>query len=40
MTDPVPKLEDEQPIIHHYVLVLIVEVLTLMALWWFSRFFR
>ena len=40
MTDPAPKLEDEQPIAHHYVFVLIVEVLTLSALWLLSRAFR
>ena len=40
MTDPASRLEDEQPITHHYILVLVVEVLTLTALWWFSRMFR
>ena len=37
MTQPVEKFEDEQPISHHYVFVLIVEVVTLTALWLFSR---
>ena len=40
MTDPAPKLEDEQPIVHHYVLVLVVEVLTLTTLYLLSRVFR
>jgi hypothetical protein len=40
VTDPAPKLEDEQPIAHHYVLVLVVEALVLTALWLFSRFYR
>ena len=40
MTDPAPKLEDEQPIAHHYAFVLIVEALVLTALWFFARFYR
>ena len=40
MTEPASKLEDEQPIAHHYMFVLIVEALTLTALWFFSRFYR
>jgi hypothetical protein len=31
---------DEQPIRHHYVLVLVVEVLTLTALWFLARWYR
>ena len=38
--DQAPKLEDERPIAHHYVLVLVVEVLTLATLYWLSRAFR
>jgi hypothetical protein len=34
------KLEDEQPIAHHYVLVLVVEIVTVAALWYLSRAFR
>ena len=40
MSDPAPKLEDEQPIAHHYAFVLVVEALTLVALWLLSRSFR
>ena len=40
MTDPAPKLEDERPIAHHYVFVLIVEALTLTTLYLLSRAFR
>lgn len=40
MTSVADKPEDEQPIAHHYVLVLVVEVLTLAALWFLSRYFR
>jgi len=32
--------QDDQPIKHHYVLVLIVEVVTLTALWLLSRWYR
>jgi hypothetical protein len=36
-----PNVEtDEQPIAHHYVLVLVVEVLTLTALWFLARWYR
>ncbi len=31
---------NEPPIAHHYVLVLIVQALTLLALWYAARFFR
>lgn len=31
------KLEDERPIAHHYVFVLVVEALTLTTLWLLSR---
>ena len=34
------KQDDEQPIAHHYVFVLIVEVVTLTTLWFLSRYFR
>ena len=40
MTDPAPKLEDEQPIAHHYAFVLIVEAVVLVVLWLLSRTFR
>jgi hypothetical protein len=39
MADDV-KLEDERPIAHHYVLVLVVEIVTVAALWFLSRAFR
>ena len=39
MTDPAPKLEDERPLAHHYILVILVEVVTLAALWWLSRLY-
>jgi hypothetical protein len=31
---------DEEPIKHHYVMVLVVEVVTVAALWLLSRYFR
>ena len=31
---------DDQPIAHHYVLVLVVEVLTLTVLWSLARWYR
>jgi hypothetical protein len=34
------KREDEQPIAHHYILVLVVEIVTVAALWFLSRAFR
>lgn len=40
MTESASKLEDEQPIAHHYAFVLVVEVVTLSALWLLSRYFR
>ena len=39
MTEPVSKLDDEQPIAHHYVMVLVVEAAVVFALWLFSRAF-
>lgn len=32
--------DTDEPITHHYVMVLVVEVLTLTALWLLSRWFR
>ncbi len=40
MTDPTPRLDDEQPIAHHYVFVLVVEALTLTTLYLLARIFR
>jgi hypothetical protein len=40
VSDSAPKLEDERPIAHHYVLVLVVEVLTLTTLFLLARAFR
>jgi hypothetical protein len=40
VSDSAPKLEDERPIAHHYVFVLVVEVLTLTTLYLLSRAFR
>ena len=39
MSEPIAKADDEQPIAHHYVLVLVVEVVTVFALWLLSRAF-
>ena len=39
MTEPASKLDDEQPIAHHYVMVLVVEAMTIFALWLLSRAF-
>jgi hypothetical protein len=40
VTDPAPKLEDERPIAHHYVFVLVVETLTLTTLYLLARMYR
>jgi hypothetical protein len=37
---PAAGQHDDEPIRHHYVMVLIVEVLTLTALYLLSRWFR
>ena len=39
MTEPASKLDDEQPIKHHYVMVLVVEAAMVFALWLLSRAF-
>ncbi|HEX6162920.1 MAG TPA: hypothetical protein VFZ31_06135 [Vicinamibacterales bacterium] len=39
MNEPITKLDDEQPIAHHYVMVLVVEAVTVFALWLLSRAF-